>query len=76
MIQLKLYANLVQYSKSRKRELEIPWSDDITIEKILNDEGISIKIVKIIMVNGRRQDTDFILKDGDRVAVFPPVGGG
>jgi len=76
MIQVKLYANLVQYSKSKKKEFEILWSDGMTVEKILNDEGISLKIAKIIMVNGRRQDTEFILKDGDRVAIFPPVGGG
>ncbi|MBA7595278.1 hypothetical protein ES703_02239 [subsurface metagenome] len=76
MINVKLYANLHQFSKSKKKELEISWSKGLTIEKILNDEGISLKIAKIIMVNGERQDTDFILKDGDRVAIFPPVGGG
>ncbi len=76
MINVKLYANLPQFSKSKKKELEILWSKGLTIEKILNDEGISLKIAKIIMVNGSRQDTDFILKDGDRVAIFPPVGGG
>ncbi|MGB3346748.1 MAG: MoaD/ThiS family protein [Candidatus Humimicrobiia bacterium] len=76
MIQVKLYANLVQYSKSKKKEFEILWSDGMNVEKILKDEGISKKITKIIMINGRRQDIDFVLKDGDRVAIFPPVGGG
>jgi len=76
MIQVKLYANLVQFSKSKKKELEISWSKGMTIEKILNDEGISLKIAKIIMVNGRSQDSSFLLKNGDRVAIFPPVGGG
>jgi len=76
MIRVKLYANLVEYSKSKKKEFEILWFDGMTIEKILKDEGISKKITKIIMINGRRQDIDFVLKDGDRVAIFPPVGGG
>lgn len=76
MIQVKLYANLVEYSKSKKKEFEILWSDGMNVEKILKDEGISKKITKIIMINGRRQDIDFVLKDGDRVAIFPPVGGG
>jgi molybdopterin converting factor small subunit len=76
MIHVKLYANLPQYSKSKKKEFEIPWSDGLNIEKILNSEGISIKIAKIIMVNGRCQNIDFILKDDDRLAIFPPVGGG
>lgn len=76
MINVKLYANLHQFSKSKKKELEIPWSKGLTIEKILNDEGISLKIAKIIMVNGRSQAPNFVLKNGDRVAIFPPVGGG
>jgi len=76
MINVKLYANLAQYSKSKKKELEISWSKGLTIEKILNDEGISLKIAKIIMVNGRSQDSSFLLKNGDRVVIFPPVGGG
>jgi len=76
MINVKLYANLPQLSKSKKKELEITWSNGLTVKKILNDEGISIEIAKIIMVNGRRQDIDFLLKDSDKVAIFPPVGGG
>ncbi|MCK4376701.1 MAG: hypothetical protein KAV97_00610 [Actinomycetia bacterium] len=70
MINVKLYANLPQFSKSKKKELEIYWFKGLTIEKILNDEGISLKIAKIIIVNGRHQDTDFILKDGDRLQYF------
>jgi len=30
----------------------------------------------IIMVNGRRQIENLELNDGDRVGIFPPVGGG
>ncbi|MGE5576127.1 MAG: MoaD/ThiS family protein [Syntrophothermus sp.] len=30
----------------------------------------------VVMVNGRRQDLGWTLKDGDRIGIFPPVGGG
>lgn len=30
----------------------------------------------IFMVNGRRQPEDLLLREGDRVGIFPPVGGG
>lgn len=30
----------------------------------------------IFMVNGRRQPESTSLSDGDRVGIFPPVGGG
>ena len=37
--------------------------------------GISGKLV-IAIVNGSRMELDYPLSDGDRVALFPPVGGG
>lgn len=38
--------------------------------------GIPPEDVKIVMINGRQRPMDSILADGDRVAYFPPVGGG
>ena len=32
--------------------------------------------VKLIMVNGIHADWDTVLKENDRLALFPPVGGG
>lgn len=32
--------------------------------------------VKICFVNGRICEPDTILKDGDEVGIFPPIGGG
>jgi molybdopterin converting factor small subunit len=32
--------------------------------------------VKTAFVNNRRKDEDYQLRDGDRVAFFPPVAGG
>ena len=38
--------------------------------------GLDPARIKIIMVNGRSAALDRQLKDGDRVGLFPPVGGG
>lgn len=32
--------------------------------------------IKIVMLNGRHASLESPLRDGDRVAFFPPVGGG
>ena len=38
--------------------------------------GLDPARIKIIMINGRSAAPDQQLKDGDRVGLFPPVGGG
>jgi molybdopterin converting factor small subunit len=32
--------------------------------------------VKIAFVNGRVENLDFLMKEGDEIGIFPPVGGG
>ena len=50
---------------------------DSTIDCLLDAVGIKDKINLILMVNGRREkDFNKVLAEGDRVALFPPVGGG
>ncbi|MEW6262909.1 MAG: MoaD/ThiS family protein [Thermodesulfobacteriota bacterium] len=47
-----------------------------TVAQLLESLGIPAKKVKIIMVNGHHASLDQALSDGDRVGLFPPVGGG
>jgi len=47
-----------------------------TVEHLACKLGLPLQDIKIIMVNGRHADMDTRLADGDRVALFPHVGGG
>lgn len=38
--------------------------------------GLPIGDIKLVMINGRHAALDDVLRDEDRVAYFPPVGGG
>jgi len=38
--------------------------------------GVPKGEVKTVFVNNRQQDEGYLLRDGDRVALFPPVAGG
>jgi molybdopterin converting factor small subunit len=51
------------------------WGDR-TVAELAEHLGIPIDSVKIVMINGRHQQPDHLIKDGDRVALFPAVGGG
>ena len=56
------------------RSIEI--KEKTTICQMLLGLGIPVDMPKVIMLNERQGRLDDILKDGDRVSVFPPVGGG
>ncbi|WP_291327411.1 MoaD/ThiS family protein [Desulfovibrio sp. UCD-KL4C] len=47
-----------------------------TVRDVLRRVGIPLDEVKIVFVNGRSSDLEVQLAGGDRVGVFPAVGGG
>jgi molybdopterin synthase sulfur carrier subunit len=48
----------------------------LTVRDILASLKIPEEDVSIIFVNGRDRDVDAVVRDGDTLAFFPPVGGG
>ena len=47
-----------------------------TVAELFGRINIPAENVKVIMVNGVQARADTTLEDGDRVGLFPPVGGG
>jgi len=56
--------------------LSLPAVAGESVRDLLARLGIPPKEVKIVMLNGLAAPLDAPVKDGDRVAFFPPVGGG
>nr|NJM02052.1 MoaD/ThiS family protein [Desulfobacula sp.] len=73
-IDLNLFVTLSGYLPEHHKCFEI--HGDTTVEKLIRDLGIPDELVKLIFINGKRQDRTYRLKQGDRVGLFPPVGGG
>ena len=48
----------------------------LTAGELASRIGIPHEEIKIVMINSRQNDLDSSVKDGDRVAYFPAVGGG
>lgn len=47
-----------------------------TVGDLIEHLGLSGEAALIVLINGLRQEEDWILEEGDRVAIFPPIGGG
>ena len=47
-----------------------------TIKALLENLKVPLETVKLIFVNGVHAKDNDVLKEGDRLGVFPPVAGG
>lgn len=78
-IELKLYASLGKYMPQallQGQQGSIEVGEGTTIKALLENLKVPLETVKLIFVNGIHAKEDDLLKEGDRVGVFPPVAGG
>lgn len=77
-IHINLYATLRKYHPqgegSQPFSLELEDPEDI--QSLLHRLQIPEDESKQVFVNNRRQENNYQLKEGDRVAIFPPIAGG
>lgn len=48
----------------------------LTVAGLIDRLGIPPQEIKLVFVNGTHVEVDAVLRDGDRVGLFPAVGGG
>jgi sulfur-carrier protein len=77
-LQLFLYASLASLlppgSQGHSAVMEL--EDGTTVQQLLDRLTIRADMPKIVFLNGLHAKGEEILKEGDRVAVFPPIAGG
>lgn len=73
-ITLKLFATLGEHTP--KNADCYPVSPGTTVEALLEELGVPLKKVRLIFIDSVRKSLDTPLNGGERVGVFPPVGGG
>ena len=62
------------YNPYKGLTLEVP--PGTPVSAIISRLGLPPEEVTLIMINGRRQQPDFLLQGDERVGLFPPIGGG
>jgi thiamine biosynthesis protein ThiS len=82
-ITLKLYASLTQHLPLDARDgnaVHLEVADDASIDAVVEPYHLPPKLVHLVLVNGvfvpREQRVTHVLKDGDVLAIWPPVAGG
>jgi molybdopterin converting factor small subunit len=76
MIDVRLFATLPMRSTTGRKQFEVPFRRGLTVREIVEAAGLESSEVHIVMINGLHGTIESELGDGDRLGLFPPVGGG
>jgi len=72
-ITLRLFASLQQFGPE---EQVLTVADNSSVADVITTLKIPDNIPKLRIVNGVHVNADHILKEGDVLALFPPIAGG
>jgi sulfur carrier protein ThiS len=82
-ITFKLYASLTDYLPPEVRttnQMPLELAEGTPIEKVIEPFGLPAKMVHLVLVNGTyvapEHRLSHVLKEGDVLAIWPPIAGG
>ena len=76
VVNVKLMSMFAKYLKNNP-DGKVEVEENATVRGLAETLGLPVRLVRIITVNGKQEDLDKVLSDGDLVYIFPPaIGGG
>jgi molybdopterin converting factor small subunit len=72
-VEVRLFATL---REGRGKVIHALFEEPACPRDVIGSLDIAEKDVAILLINGRDGLMDTLLKEGDKVSIFPPVGGG
>lgn len=73
-IQIRLFATLQRFMPDSAENYAI--EPGTTIHSLIQQLDLPENQVKLIFINGIKADLATVLLGGERIGIFPPVGGG
>lgn len=73
-IQIKLFATLQKFMPASAENYAI--ETNTTIRTLLQQLDLPENKAKLIFIDGVKAELTTVLKGGERIGIFPPVGGG
>ena len=77
-VTVKLFATLVRFKDDSRagKPFEVELPEGSIVQDLIDHLKIPPEETHIVFVNNIIEEADSLLKDGDIVGMFPPVGGG
>ena len=73
IVHVKLFASLRKFGPERQT---LGFPGPTTIDEVVRVLGIPGTIKLLRIVNGEHRPAEELLRDGDELALFPPIAGG
>ena len=77
-VEVRLYATLRKYQNDQGSSEPVIFelNDEAKLGNLLDELEIPREEIKTVFVNGTWEEESFLLRDGDRIGIFPPIAGG
>ena len=77
-VEVRLYASLRKYhpNPGSSEAFFIELDEKVKLGDLLDKLKIPREELGILMVNGKWEKESYLLQDGDRIGIFPLIGGG
>ena len=77
-VEIRCHATLRDYLPdcAEKGIYQYELKDEKNVREVANSLDLPVEELHLIIVNGVQKDLDASIQDGDRIGLFPPVGGG
>ena len=77
-VEVRSYANLQQYSPNLKigEPLVMVLNHETKLKDLLEELKLPKEEANTVFVNGKWEGEHYILRDGDKIFIFPSIGGG
>jgi molybdopterin synthase sulfur carrier subunit len=75
-VEVRLYAALQKCNLKTGESQAVVLGDNSRLADLFKELKIPGEEVKQTFVNGKREEESYMLRDGDRIGIFPPIGGG
>lgn len=73
-IEIKLFATLQRFMPASAKNYAI--ETGTTVRALLKQLDIPENKARLVFINGIKAELTTVLKGGERIGIFPPVGGG
>ena len=77
-VEIRLWGNIGYYLPEDKGKflLKKRFDGQKTIQELIGELRLPQELSFVVSVNGKVTDADYLLKDGDQIALFLPTAGG
>jgi len=73
-VQIKLFADLNAFTPPAADRF--PIAVGTTVRRLLEELQIPAEKVRLVFIDNVKRDLDAVLRGGERIGIFPPIGGG